>query len=237
MQKKQQDKIYIVIPAFNEAAVLPDVIKGIKKEGFKNIIVVDDGSSDNTFEIARYYKCLPLKHLINRGKGAATQTGLDVARLMRARVVVTIDGDGQHDPKDIKNLVAPLLRNETDVVLGCRIMKRPQMPLGRIVINKLANLLIHALYGIYVSDSQSGFRAYNARANSLINTTMDRYEFESEVLLQIKNAKLKYREVPIKVKYTKYSKNKYIGMINAQSQNLTNGLNMFLKMMIKSLFS
>jgi len=228
-------KVFIVIPAFNEARMIGSVIEDIKKEGFNNIIVVDDGSKDNTYEIAKDKGVIALKHIINRGKGAATQTGLDAAKLMKADITVTIDADGQHLPSNIKTLVDPIINDECDVSLGSRLIKNDGMPLLKHIINFVGNLITYFFYGILVTDSQSGFRAYNAKANALIETTMDRYEFESEILHQVKDHNLKYKEFPISVRYTDYSKTKYNDIKYFQAQSLFNGFNMLFKMIIKSI--
>jgi glycosyltransferase involved in cell wall biosynthesis len=234
---KYSSQTYIVIPAFNEASAIGDVIDEIRSVGFENIIVVDDGSLDGTYSIAKQKQCIALKHLINRGKGAATQTGIDAAKLLKAEVVVTVDGDGQNNANDIESLITPIYEEGYDAVLGSRLMtKNEGMPFSRVVLNKIANMVIFFFYGIYVSDSQSGFRAYSRKASKLINTTMDRYEFDSEVLHIIKLADLKFTQRPISVRYTDHSRNKY-KELNFQGQNITNGVKMFLKMIIRSIMS
>lgn len=232
-----ESKLYIIAPVFNEAKAVGYVIKDIMKNGFKNLIVVDDGSLDDTYSIAKKMGCIVLKHMINRGKGAATQTGLDAAKLLEADIVVTMDGDGQHLASDIKRLVRPIKEGRCDVTLGSRLLKKEGMPISRRIINLLGNIVTYLFYGIYVSDSQSGFRAYSKKANEVINTKMDRYEFESEILQQIKNVGLKFIEVPINVKYTKYSKTKYNNIPDFPRQRLTNGIKMLYKMVIRSILS
>jgi len=237
MIKKSREKIFIVIPAFNEAKVIGKVVSDIKRQGFKNIIVVDDGSLDDTYSIAKKMGCIVLKHAINRGKGAATQTGLDAVKFLKADIVVTMDADGQHLAEDIKSLVKPIQEGRCDVTLGSRLLTKKGMPLSRRIINLIGNLITYLFYGVYVSDSQSGFRAYSAKANQAISTTMDRYEFESEILQQIKNAGLKFIEVPINVKYTEYSKTKYNNIPDFPRQRFTNGVKMLYKMVIRSILS
>lgn len=229
-------KTYIVLPAYCEEKVIKKVIESIKKEGYNNIIVVDDGSSDNTYKEAKLTGVIVLKHPINRGKGAATQTGIDAAKLLNADIIVTMDSDGQHDPKDIKNLIKPILNNKADVVIGSRMLTPKDMPKSRLIMNKIANLITYIFFGVMVSDSQSGFRAYNKKAYTSVYTYQDRYEFESEMLGQIKNAKLRIKEVPIKVIYTDYSKNKYKHMNTFPAQGLTNGFKMIARLIESSLF-
>ncbi len=228
-------KIFIVIPAFNEAKMIRKVIKHVKKAGFENIIVVDDGSYDQTQAKALDEGVYAIKHLINRGKGAATQTGFDAAKALDADIVVTIDADGQHDPKEISLMIEPILKEEVDITLGSRLINSKNLPFTKRIANRIGNLITYAFYGIYVTDSQSGFRAYNKKAMQLINTTFDRYEFESEVLAEINKHKLTYKEVPINVRYTLYSQNRYLNIKGFERQRLMNGFKMIFRMLIKTL--
>ncbi len=230
------NNIYIILPAYNEEKVIKEVITDIQKQGYSNIIVVNDGSSDNTYQEAKSTGIITLSHPINRGKGAATQTGIDAAKLLNADIIVTMDSDGQHNPKDIKKLIQPILNDKADVVIGSRMLNTKGMPKSRIIMNKIANIVTYIFFGIMVSDSQSGFRAYNRKAYTSVYTYMDRYEFESEMLGQIKNAKLRIKEVPIKVIYTDYSKNKYKHMSRFSPQGLTNGVKMVIRLIENSLF-
>ena len=230
------NNIYIILPAYNEEKVIKEVITDIQKQGYSNIIVVNDGSSDNTYQEAKSTGIITLSHPINRGKGAATQTGIDAAKLLNADIIVTMDSDGQHNPKDIKKLIQPILNDKADVVIGSRMLNTKGMPKSRIIMNKIANIVTYIFFGIMVSDSQSGFRAYNRKAYTSVYTYMDRYEFESEMLGQIKNAKLRIKEVPIKVIYTDYSKNKYKHMSRFSAQGLTNGFKMVIRLIENSLF-
>jgi len=214
-------KTYIVIPAFNEEKVIGQVIDEIKKEGFKNIIVVDDGSTDNTFLVAKKKRVKVLRHIINRGKGGAVKTGLEYAKLINLDYIVTIDGDGQHNPADLKKFV-DFMNKGYDVVLGSRLLnKKNKIPLFNLIANYFANLITYLVCDIYVSDSQSGFRGYNKKALKYIETSFDQYEIETEILGEIKKRQLKYKEIPIDVFYTEYSKSK------KRKQNLINGLKTF----------
>jgi len=220
------DEIYIVIPAYNEGKVLLDVVSEIKKSGYNNIIIVDDGSNDDTYEKGKSIKDIVcLRHKINRGKGAATKTGIEGAKLLGAGIIVTMDGDGQHDPRDIKNLINPIIREDFDVVLGTRLIEPEGMPKHKIIANKIGNFITWYLYGLWVTDSQSGFRAYSKHAAEIINTKADRYEYDSEVIREIYDYDLKFKEVPIKVRYTEYSMGK------TQKQNLGNGVKTAYKML------
>ncbi|HAT73393.1 MAG: Glycosyl transferase family 2 [Candidatus Moranbacteria bacterium GW2011_GWF2_36_839] len=218
-------KIYIVIPAYNEGKVICDVIAEIKKSGYENIVVVDDGSVDDTFSKAQeILGGLVFRHRLNRGKGAATKTGIEAAKILGADIIVTLDGDGQHDPADIARLTAPIEFENFDVVLGTRLLNPKGMPAHKILANKIGNFFTWYLYGLWVTDSQSGFRAYSRHAAEVINTKSDRYEYDSEVIREIRKYKLKYKEVPITVRYTEYSMGKI------QKQDFLTGLKTLYKM-------
>lgn len=223
-----KNKVFIVIPCYNEAKVIAKVIKDIKKEGWKNIVVVDDGSTDKTSLEAQKENVFVLRHILNRGKGAAVKTGLEFAKKKNAGVVVTIDGDGQNNPKEIKKLVNEIEKGY-EIVMGSRFAnKKNKIPAFNKIANIFANFLIFLLYGIMVSDSQSGFRAYSRKALELLNLKFDRYEFDSEIIREIAKNRLSYKEIPIDVFYTKYSVSK------AQKQNLVNGIKTMIKMVASS---
>ncbi len=213
------ESIFIVLPAWNESPVLKDVLSEIQRAGYSHIIVVDDGSHDRTFEIARATSgVVALQHRLNRGKGAATKTGIEAAKLLGANIIVTLDADGQHNPANIAHLIRPIQDGSADVVLGSRLIRPKGMPWHKVLANWIGNALTWYLYGLWVTDSQSGFRAYSKRAASLINTRSDRYDYESEVIREIYLHKLRYVEIPIEVRYTGYSMGK------PERQSLVNGI-------------
>lgn len=227
---------YIVLPTYNEGKVIKNTIRDIKREGYKNIILVDDGSTDKTYTQAMSEKIILIQHPINRGKGAATQTGIDAAKLLNADIIVTMDSDGQHNPKDIKAVIEPIINKQADVVIGSRFVnKSKQMPKSRKIMNKVGNIITYIFFGAMSSDSQSGFRAYSNKAANSVYSYMDRYEFESEMLGHIKAAKLKIVEVPIEVIYTDYSLNKYKGE-KVTGQGLLNGFKMVIRLIEHTLF-
>ncbi|MFA9261887.1 MAG: glycosyltransferase family 2 protein [Undibacterium sp.] len=214
--------VSVVLPAWNESAVLRDVIAEIQSAGYTRIVVVDDGSKDHTFEVAR--SCpgvIALRHRLNRGKGAATKTGIEAAKLLGAEVIVTMDADGQHNPADIEHLIWPIAEGRAEVVLGSRLMDPRGMPAHKILANWIGNLITWYFYGLWVTDSQSGFRAYSRKAAALINTRSDRYDYESEVIREIRLHRLSFVEIPIEVRYTHYS------MSKPERQSFINGLKTF----------
>lgn len=213
----ENKKIYICIPVFNEGKIIKEVITEIRRAGYENIIMVDDGSNDNTFEEASKNGAIALRLKINRGKGAAIKTAIEGAKEFDADVVVTMDGDGQHNPLDIEKMVH-LLGKGYDVVLGSRLMNTKGMPSRKILANRVGNFITWYIYGLWVTDSQSGFRAYSKKALELIDTRSDRYEYDSEIIREIHRNKLKYIEIPIEVRYTEYSMGK------VEKQSFLNGL-------------
>lgn len=225
--ESKENKIHIVIPAFNEGKVICEVIGKIRSAGFSDIIVVDDGSTDDTYSAAKKTNAIVLQHLINRGKGAAAKTGIEAAKILQSEIVVTMDADGQHDPKDINRMIE-LIEKGNDVVLGTRLKQSRGMPFYKKIANHIGNFFTWLIYGLWVSDSQSGFRAYSRKAIQLIDTKTDRYEYDSEVIREIKRHGLKFVEISIEVRYTQYSMGK------KQKQGFTNGIKTLVKMILSS---
>lgn len=207
MKLNTTKKIFVVIPAYNEGTVICSVIQDVQKEGWKDIIVVDDGSGDATYQEAKKMGVIVLRHTLNRGKGAAIKTGFEAAKKLHADSIVTIDADGQHDPKDIRRLVE-LLEKGHDVVLGVRNFDEKHIPRLKVLGNHIGNFFTWMLYGLWVTDSQSGIRAYNRKAMDCIVIYNDRYEFETEIVREISRNNLTWTEVPITVRYSSYDQNK-----------------------------
>lgn len=225
--KKGNKNILIILPAFNEARVIADVIKNIKKEGYKDILVVDDHSCDQTFEKGRSAGAHVLRHPINRGAGAATYTGLVYARKEGYDFAVLMDSDGQHSPKDISKLMK--YSDKYDVVIGSRMVgELKNMPLQRRIANFVGSLLTKFFFGLFVRDSQSGFKVLNRKAIENIDITFDRYEFCSEMIGEIYKNKLSYKEIPIKVIYTDHSLGKSAG-----GQSIMNGFKMIMRFIFR----
>lgn len=218
-------RIIVLIPAYNESTVVASVIRDVQKEGWRDIILIDDGSTDITFQEAKRTGVMVLRHILNRGKGAAVKTGFEAAKKLNADIVVTIDADGQHDPQDIKKLVKQVLEG-SEVALGKRIFTEKHIPPHKVLGNYLGNLFTWMLYGLWVHDSQSGIRAYDKRALSLIEIHNDRYEFETEIVREIHKNKLKWSEVPITVRYSAYDQNK------KNKQSFTSAVKTMLRLML-----
>ncbi|MBM5789754.1 glycosyltransferase family 2 protein [Candidatus Parcubacteria bacterium] len=216
-------KTIAVIPAYNEASTLAGVLESTR--GFVDgCVVVDDGSTDRTAEIARAQGAVVVCHATNRGLGAAIGTGFEKARRLGADVVVTLDADGQHDPSQIPALLAAIEKG-ADVVIGSRMLERSGMPWYRVLANTLGNIATLVLFGAWVSDSQSGFRAFSAYALGQIEIVTNRMEVSSELIAEAKRHRLVLVEVPVKAIYTDYSLSK--------GQNALVGLKTLVKLIIR----
>ena len=202
-------KTCVVIPAYNEESTIKEVINDVLYFA-DAVIVVDDGSTDRTFDIAEGIEDVyVLKHIINRGYGAATKTGLDYALLMGFDITITFDADGQHHASDIPDLIEPIEKDEADVVLGTRFHKNAlKIPGFRKWSIKLAIFFTRIMSGLKVSDTHNGLKAFSRRALRKIDIRQRGMSAASEILDEIARHKLLFKEVPVVVEYTKYSKEK-----------------------------
>ena len=200
--------VWVVIPAFNEAAAIGSVIAGLRAYA-GNIVVIDDGSKDATAGAAHEAGAIVLRHVINRGQGAALQTGIEYALRHGASAIVTFDSDGQHSPADVPTLVAPLRDGCADIVLGSRFLGSTEsMPRLRRVVLHLAVVFTRMVSGLRVTDAHNGLRAFSRRAASMVHIQLDRMAHASELMDQIRRSGLVYTEVPVHVRYTEYSRQK-----------------------------
>lgn len=201
-------RLFVVVPAFNEARVIGEVLDDLATVvPPQRIIVVDDGSWDDTGRIAREHGALTLRHLINRGQGAALATGIRAALLLGAEIIVTFDADGQHSASDIPTLVEPIIKGESDVVLGNRFSngKPPGIRNGRYVALKLAVLYTRFFSGIKIRDCHNGLRALSRRAAEIIRIRQDGMAHASEILEEIVRRRVRFVERPVSIRYTDYS--------------------------------
>lgn len=215
------------MPAYCESEVIGGVIERIQKAGFDYIVVVSDGSPDNTAEIAEVAGAHVFRHAINRGAGAATQTAIEASLALGADVIVLIDADGQHDPDDISRLIEPILEDKADVVIGSRFLKKNEIPAHRRLFNTIGNLVTFVLFGAWVSDSQSGFKALSRAAAERVDIRSNGYEFCSELIWTFRAENFRITEVPISVQYTARSLGK--------GQSLFVGVKTFFRLLLHSL--
>ena len=224
------EKIFILIPAYNEEKTIGKVIQDLNKHGYRNIIVIDDGSSDNTTEIAlSYLNVIVLKHLVNLGPGSAIKSGFDYALESKADIAVTFDADGQHMAKDIISLLRPLESGRYDVVLGNRFHNSSgSIPVFKRVVLKLGTFLIFLMYGVFLHDTHNGLKAFNRVALNRIDIISSGWEYCSEIIEEIKIKKLRFIEIPVTVKYSEYSVKK--------GQKIYNSFYILSKMIMKWIF-
>jgi glycosyltransferase involved in cell wall biosynthesis len=202
-------KIIVVLPAYNEGPVIRQVITSLLKM-VSTIIVVDDGSAVPVINQLHNLPLVIIRHRVNLGQGAALQTGLSHARKLNPDIVITFDADGQHNEDDIKNLIAPIISNEADVVLGSRFLPESEsiVPFARKITLQFGRMINFLLSGVLLTDAHNGLRAINKAALEKINLTENRMAHASEFLFELKKHKLRYREVPVHIRYTNYSRQK-----------------------------
>ena len=198
-------KVFVVIPAYNEEKAIAKVVGELKKKGYNNVVVVDDGSRDGTGKAAERAGADVLRHIVNRGQGAGLSTGIKHALRQGADVVVTFDADGQHRVEDIRRIIQPLKTGKYDIVLGSRFLGKSKVPLGKRMALKAGAFFNWMVYGILLSDAHNGLRAMTRKAALKIEITADKMEHASEILDEIRKKRLRFTEVPVRIKYTHYS--------------------------------
>ncbi|WP_288072921.1 glycosyltransferase family 2 protein [Pyrococcus sp.] len=201
---------YVVVPAYNEektiGKVLDELLTVFPRE---RIIVVNDGSEDRTEEIAKSKGVRVLTHVINRGLGGALGTGIEYAIKKGAKIIVTFDADGQHLVEDALKVMKPVVEGKAELAIGSRLKGDiSQMPLVKKIGNIGLDIITAIFSGKYVSDTQSGLRAFSRRCAEKVKITCDRYAVSSEIIVKATKNKCRIVEVPIKAIYTEYSKKK-----------------------------
>jgi len=185
-------KTAIVIPAYNENSTISTVVKKAKKYG--DVIVVDDGSSDNTEKLAEKSGAFVLSTVKNSGKGNALRKGCDYAS-KKYEIIIAMDADGQHDAEDIPLFIEHLNEFDYDLVLGYR--KEQGMYFYYKIGNYILNLAFAILYGRRIKDTQSGFRAFKSKIYPLIRWNAQKYDIENEMLVRMLKNKIKYAQISI----------------------------------------
>lgn len=220
-------KVALVIPAYNEGQVIRRVVESLvatfKKTPYDfQVIVVDDGSKDNTTEQARLGGAYVIRHILNTGSGGATATGLSYAYQSGFAIATTSDADGQHAPEDVLSGVEFIEKNGADLLIGSRLIDTAGMSRVKILGNTGLSVLTNVLFGIKVTDSQSGLRVFSEQALAQLKWKTSGYEFCSEMLWRAKQLNLRIDEFPIKAIYTDYSKAK--GQNNWNAFNIVKSL-------------
>lgn len=207
-------RVCVIVPAYNEAAVIAEVVRGSKKvfakaKGFTiDVVVVNDGSKDATAAEAVKAKAIVINHILNSGAGGATLTGLAYARQNGYDIAATMDADGQHTPEDVLNGIKQLDRDSADLLIGSRLINSDGMSKTKVLGNKGLSFITKLLFGVSVTDSQSGLRVYSRRAIETLDWQAAGYEFCSEMIWRAKQLNLTIAEYPIRAIYTEYSMSK-----------------------------
>lgn len=203
--EKDKRDTYVVLPAYNEATRIQPVIEAIAEKGY-NMVIVNDGSSDNTLEVIMESKrkypdnIHVFSLLINRGVGIATQTGFDAVLRYNPKYIVSMDSDGQHSADDLDAVIEPLVAGRAQAVIGVRPLE--DMPFTRNFANSIMNLFTKIFYRVDVSDSQTGFRAVTLDALNEISINATGYLISSEFIREINDNDIPFEEVPIETIYT-----------------------------------
>lgn len=219
---RSKNKICLILPAYNEARVVASVVTDLQAVFDRSkfdyqIVVIDDGSDDNTAKISKATGAKTIRHIINTGSGGATATGLSYAQQHGFNVAATLDADGQHSADDVLKGICTLLESDYDLLIGSRLINNAGMSRTKVLGNRGLSFVTFVLFGINVTDSQSGLRIFSKRALSELKWKTSGYEFCSEMLWRAKQANLKIAEYPIQAIYTDYSK--------VKGQNNWNGFN------------
>ncbi|HEY1208926.1 MAG TPA: glycosyltransferase family 2 protein [Terracidiphilus sp.] len=193
-------RICSLIPAFNEASHIAHVVEGARKY-VESVIVIDDGSSDDTAKLARNAGAFCLELPANLGKAAALRHGFNHALAENFTHAVTLDGDGQHLPQDIPALLRVARETDADLVIGARPFDRALMPRDRFYSNTIGSRWASALVGSEIQDSQSGFRLYRLESLSRAKLRSRRYELEMETLIKLGRAGCTIAHAPIHMVY------------------------------------
>jgi glycosyltransferase involved in cell wall biosynthesis len=206
----KNSKLLIIVPAYNESGIIAETLTTLRSSLRKakvvaDILVVDDGSTDSTGSIALPLATYLLTHGRNCGLGAALATGIEFAKREGYDYCITFDSDGQHDAGDIPRALAKL-ESGYDVVIGSRFIgTHSGMPKARRIVLFIGNLITFLFFGVWTSDSQSGFRGLSKRAIQSVAIKSNRMEVSSEFFGEIHRLGLKFTEIPIHIRYTTYS--------------------------------
>ncbi len=204
-------KTCIVIPAYNEGGRIEIVVKNLLEQNFVDIIVVDDGSTDNTLANLQKLPIIYTAHSTNLGQGAALRTGTRLAILKGFEAVIHFDADGQHRLEDLSTIINELHCSDNQIILGSRFLQaKPNLPLKKKIILTLAKLFSSKILMLEFTDPQSGLRAFRTGIIDELNWQHDDFAHCTEILSLISKNKLKFREIPITVNYNKETSSKQV---------------------------
>ncbi|BCX42408.1 MULTISPECIES: glycosyltransferase family 2 protein [Stenotrophomonas] len=212
----EYSNVAVVIPAYNEGSAIKDTIHAIPGN-FPKIIVIDDGSRDDTRERVRETRATLIRHPINLGQGAGLQTGIDAALLDPAiEYIVTFDADGQHRIEDVESMLAYAVQHKVQIVMGSRFLgKAINMPRMKRIILKAAVWFSNVTSGVHLTDTHNGLRVIHRSAAERLKLELPDFSHASEIVERIGQQHFSYAEVPVTIIYSEYSRSKGQSMINA----------------------
>ena len=219
--------VYVVVPLFNEQSVIGGVIDGLH-EHFDNVICIDDGSSDDSAAVAESKGATVIRHPMNLGQGAALQTGFIYAkRQSDCEHVVTFDADGQHRVEDVLDMLSYSRRKDCPIVFGSRFLdKRTKPGLKKKIVLKVAVLITRVVTGLQLTDAHNGLRVIRRDALEHVNLIQDRMSHATEIVHQLAATKMPWKEYPVEVLYTDYSK--------AKGQSVLNSINILFDLIVRT---
>jgi polyprenyl-phospho-N-acetylgalactosaminyl synthase len=197
----------VIVPSYNEGKAVRQTVQQLLAARMR-VVVVDDGSRDETPEVLRGLNIDYVRHPVNLGQGAALQTGMTYALRMGADIVVHFDADGQHDCEQISDLIAPIVNGSADVVFGSRFIRKQdaeRVPLKKRIVLRGGILVSWVMTGVLLSDTHNGFRALSRKAMERIHLQENGFAHATEILQRVREAGLRYVEAPITITYTEYS--------------------------------
>ena len=213
----ERDDVVVVVPMYNEAQVVATVVSDLRAE-FPHVVCVDDGSRDDSAEVAALAGATVVRHPLNLGQGAALQTGIEYALRAGATYIVTFDADGQHRVADAIAMLHLARTKDVEVVLGSRFLQRTtsaSVPVARRLLLRAALLFTRVTTGLPLTDTHNGLRVLNRSAARRVTITLHGMAHASEVLGIVARERMRYIEAPIDIAYTEYSMAKGQSVLNA----------------------
>jgi len=193
-------KTCVVVPTYNESKAIGSLVKRIGQQGLE-VVIVDDGSTDDTAIVAKNNGATALRNKVNKGKGASLIEGFNYALEKGFDAVITMDGDGQHLPEEIPYFIRLATYSNSDIFIGNRMLKKMNMPYLRIITNNFMSWLISKVAGQNIPDTQCGFRLIKRRVLENIDLKTSKYETESEIIIKASRMGFKIESIPIKTIY------------------------------------
>jgi len=222
-------QVFVVVPAYNEGAVLGQTVDRLLSYGF-TVVVVDDGSAIPAIRFLHDPSVHCLRHASQLGQGPALQTGMEYALIQGARVLVHFDADGQHSPEFIPRLLEPIRSGECEIVMGSRFMNpedRRKVPFLKRLLLRVGIFVSGLFSGLWLTDTHNGLRALSDVAARRIKLTENGYAHATEILELIRKSGLRYKEIPVTIRYTEHSL--------AKGQSMLNSVNIFLDLLLAKL--